>query len=101
MTLLTSTNIILFQQIRLPKTRETLAAKTRRRDPKKEQQQAGGRNVTTEEVGVFTVDTPAHDLLYEHCCGMFVIQTNCKKKKNSDTTRAPHNTAPITPAMDS
>lgn len=82
MTLLTRTNIIWFQQIHSPETREILAAKTRRRDPRKVQQQGGGRNVTTEEVGVFTVDTTAHDLLYEHCRGMFVIQTNHKKKRH-------------------
>lgn len=43
--------------------------------------------MTTEEVGVFTVDTTAHDLLYEHCRGMFVIQTNRKKTKTKKKLR--------------
>lgn len=51
--------------------------------------QAGG-TALVEEVGVFSRETTAHNLPYQHCCWLFVLHNN--HKKNTGAPGATHST---------
>lgn len=56
-----------------------------RRHPAYPDTQLGFREITQTEVDVFTWETSAHNLLYQHRRWLFVLQNN--QTKNEDTTR--------------